>query len=436
LMQARHYSICADTRIGIHGIVRGRRPGPEADGNQLMQTMALVNYYEILEISQEASAECVRLAAKRQRRTWVKRLQAPGADRRREAEDRLALIEAAEGALLDPGGRRAFDARLARYVPPGPRTEQAAQGGDWFGLAAELLEHGDARSAAYAARKATEQRALRHEAWALRGRASFLSGQDQDAIAEFAEALRICPECDEYLFDLGSVYESAGRDKPALDCYEQAAQIAPENPLYQVAISGIYLDNNMPEKALPILEKVYANYPEIDEFTFYFVAALNETALRSWTPVGAARVITRLQQIAPSRCVLERAQRLNPADGNLREIIARNLQIIDSAERRSFRVPAITSARKISAGIAPARSLAGRAGACCALVIFYASMPSLCWAAFGAGQGLGIAVLALEIALLCHLSWRPGWKWNQVDARGITVIRATSAGRRVEDTGR
>ena len=398
--------------------------------------MALVNYYEILEISRDASAECVRLAVKRQRRTWVKRLQLPGAERRREAEDRMALIEAAGAALLDPEDRRAFDARLARYVPPGPKAEQAAQGGDWLSLASEFLSRGDARSAADAAAKATQQQPLRHEAWALRGRASFLSGQDQDAVAEFTEALRICPESDEYLFDLGSVYESTGRDKPALDCYEQAAHIAPENPLYQVAISGIYLDNNMPEKALPILEKVYANYPEIDEFTFYFAAVLNEAALRSWTPVGAARVITRLQQIAPSRCVLERAQSLNPADDNLRVIIAKNLQIVDSAERRRFRVPGITSARKISAGIAPASPLAGRAGACCALVIFYASLPSLCWAAFGANPGLGIAVLALEIGLLCHLSWRPGWKWNQIDARGITVIRATSAGQHIEDTGR
>jgi tetratricopeptide (TPR) repeat protein len=401
-----------------------------------MQAMALVNYYEILEISQEASAECVRLAVKRQRRTWVKRLQVPGAERRREAEDRLALIEAAEAALLDPDARRAFDTRLARYVPPGPETEQAAQDGDWFGLAAEFLEHGDARSAAYAARKATERQALRHEAWALRGRASFLSGQDQDAIAEFTEALRICPECDEYLFDLGSVYESAGRDKLALDCYGHAAQIAPENPLYQVAISGIYLDNNMPEKALPILEKVYANYPEVDEFTFYFAAVLNEAALRSWTPVGAARVITKLKQVVPSRCVLERAQRLNPADDKLRAIITRNLQIVDSAERCHFRMPGITSARKISAGIGPARAPAGRVGACCALVLFYASMSSLCWAAFSVNPGLGFIVLALQIGLLCHLSWRPGWKWNQIDARGITVIRAASAGQHIEDTGR
>ena len=441
-----------------------------------MQSMALANYYHILAISQDASAECVRLAVKRQRRTWIKRLQAPGADRRREAEERIALIEAAGAALLDPQARRALDARLARHLPSRPTTGQAAQGAagraaqgaagravqgaagqaahgaagqaaqgaagqavqgsDWLGLASEFLSCGDARSAADAARKAATQQAMSHEAWALRGRANFLSGRDQAAIAEFTEALRICPECDEYMFDLGSVYESTGRDKPALDCYEQAAQIAPENPLYQVAISGIYLDNNMPEKALPILEKVYANYPEIDEFTFYFAAALNETALRSWTLVGASRVITKHQQIAPSRCVLGRAQRLNPADDNLRAIITRNLQIVNSAERRRFRVPGITSARKISAGIAPASALAGRAGACCAMVIFYAAMPSLCWAAFGTSPGLGIAVLALEIGLLCHLSWRPEWKWNQIDARGITVIRATSAGQRIEDTGR
>lgn len=401
-----------------------------------MKTLALVNYYEILEISQDASAGCVRLAIRRQRRTWVKRLQVPGAERRREAEDRMALIEAAEATLLDPQARRAFDARLAGYVPPGPKTEQAAEGGDWLGLAREFLEHGDAPSAAYAARQATDSEALRHEAWAMRGRASFLAGQDRDAISEFGEALRICPDCDEYLFDLGSVYESSGQDKPALDCYEQAAQIAPENPLYQVAISGIYLDNNMPEKALPILEKVHASHPQVDEFTFYFAAVLNEAALRSWTPVGPARVITKLKQIAPSRSVLERAQSLNPADDNLRATIFRNLQIIDSAEHRRFRIPGFTSARKISVGLASGRPMAGRVGACCVLLVFYAAMVSLCGAAFAANRTLGIVVLVGEIALLCHLSWRPGWKWNQIDARGITVTRPASAGQHMEDPAR
>jgi Flp pilus assembly protein TadD len=411
--------------------------GQEAGGDQLMKTLALVNYYEILEVSQDASAESVRLAVKRQRRTWVKRQQIPAAERRREAENRMALIDAAETTLLDPEARRAFDVRLARYVPPAPRTEQAAEGGDWLRLARELLDHGDAPSAAYAARQATDRQALRHEAWAVRGRASFLSGQDQDAISEFAEALRLSPDSEEYLFDLGSVYESTGRDKPALDCYEQAAQIAPGNPLYQVAISGIYLDNNMPEKALPILEKVHASHPKIDEFTFYFAAVLNEAALRSWTPVGPARVITKLRQIEPSRLVLQRAENLNPADDNLRATISRNLRLVDAAERRRLRVPGFTSAAKISVGIASASSrAAGRAGACGVLLIFYASMVGLCWIAFAANPDLGIAALVLAIGLLFHLSWRPGWKWNQIDARGITVIQGTSAGQHMEHRGR
>jgi tetratricopeptide (TPR) repeat protein len=398
-----------------------------------MMTLAQVNYYEILEISPDASAECVRLAVKRQRRTWVKRLQVPGAERRREAEDRMALIEAAEATLLDLEARRAFDDQLARYVPSAPRTERAAEGSDWLSLATEFLEHGDAPSAAYAARQATGRQALRHEAWAVRGRASFLSGQDQDAIFEFSEALRISPDSDEYFFDLGSVYEQAGRDQPALDCYERAARIAPHNPLYRVAIAGIYLDNNMPEKALPMLEKVHADYPEIDEFIFYFAAVLNEVALRNWTRVGRARVITKLKQIAPSRSFLQRAENLNPADDKLRATITRNLQIVDSAGRRRFRIPGSTSARKISAGIASASSLAGRAGACCALLIFYASVVSLCWAAFVGNPVLGIAVLAGEIGLLRYLAWRPGWKWNQIDARGIAVTQATSAGQHMED---
>jgi tetratricopeptide (TPR) repeat protein len=192
---------------------------------------SLVNYYELLEISSQATPEQIKEAIKRQRRTWIKRQQAPSIERQREAEDRVRNIDAAETTLLDPASRATFDQRLAAYVPPAvPAQQPSEEGTSWLIRAQEFLARGDAKSAAYAARQATDHQASHHEAWAVRGQADFLTGRVDDAIFEFTEAIRIKPNDDEYHFDLGSVYESKGDDQQAMRLYKEASSLAPQKP--------------------------------------------------------------------------------------------------------------------------------------------------------------------------------------------------------------
>ncbi len=214
------------------------------------------------------------------------------------------MIDTAETTLLDPGSRAAYDQQLASYVPPVPTQQSSEEGTDWLARAKEFLARNDPRSAAYAARQATDRQASHHEAWAVRGNADFLIGRPDDAIFELNEAIRLKPNEDSYYFDLGSVYESRGDDGQAMRCYEEASRLAPQKPLYKVATAGILLNNNRPEQAIPILEQVHAEHPDVDEFTFYLGAALNEAALNLWTPVGVGHVITKAEQIAPSRDML------------------------------------------------------------------------------------------------------------------------------------
>ncbi len=56
-------------------------------------------------------------------------------------------------------------------------------------------------------------------------------------------------------------------------------------------------------------------------------------------------------------------------------------------------------------------------------------------AAFHANALLRIVALAVVGGGFYLLSWRPGWKWNQIDARGITVTRAKSLGTRTPGRG-
>jgi tetratricopeptide (TPR) repeat protein len=400
---------------------------------------SFVNYYELLEVSSQATAEQIKDAIKRQRRTWIKRQQAPSIERQREAEDRVRMIDGAEATLLDPDSRAAFDRQLAAYVPPAvPAQQPSEEGTSWLIRAREFLAKGDARSAAYAARQATDHQASHHEAWAVRGRADFLIGRDDDAIFEFSEAIRIKPNEDEYHFDLGSVYESKGNDQQAMRCYQEASGLAPQKPLYKVATCGILLNNDLPEQALPILEQVHADHPDVDDFTFYLAAALNEATLKGWTKVGNGRVITKAEQIGPSRDMLTRAARLTIASTELRNAIAANLKLVDWASSRHFRLPGFTAAKKTGRSSAQG-GLGGLVSGCgtvgCLMYAVLAMLVGAVGAAFSANPLLGLLAVVAIGSVFYLMAWRPGWKWNHIDARGITVTRAKSIGTHSQGPG-
>jgi tetratricopeptide (TPR) repeat protein len=396
-------------------------------------TTAFVNYYEILEISPQATTEQIKAAVKLQRRTWIKRQQAPSIERQREAEDRVRMIDAAETTLLDADARAEFDRRLASYVPPAtPALQPTAEGTTWLVRAKEFLSAGDVRSAAYAARQATDQQASHHEAWAVRATADFLIGQVNDAIFEFKEAIRIKPDEDSYYFDLGSVYESKSDNAEAIRYYQQAAQLAPDKPVYKVAIASVMLSNNRPEEALPILEQVHKDHPEVEEFAFYLAAALNEATLKGWTPVKGARVVTKAEQIGTSRDMLTRASKLAFESPELRTTIAANLSLVEWAAAKHFRVPGFTAALKTSKSSASTGGCSGMASGCagvgCLMYAGVAIVIAIIAGAFKVNPILGILALAAAGTAAYLLAWRPGWKWNQIDARGVTVTRAKSVG--------
>ena len=52
----------------------------------------MINYYELLEISKDASRDNIEAAIRKMRRTWNNRANNPNADIRAEAEQRIRAI--------------------------------------------------------------------------------------------------------------------------------------------------------------------------------------------------------------------------------------------------------------------------------------------------------------------------------------------------------
>ena len=104
----------------------------------------MINYYELLEISKDASRDNIEAAIRKMRRTWNNRANNPNADIRAEAEQRIRAIAEAERILLDDSARREYDARLASAPvtgsTSGPSGREADDSEDWISLAIEYVE--------------------------------------------------------------------------------------------------------------------------------------------------------------------------------------------------------------------------------------------------------------------------------------------------------
>ncbi len=73
------------------------------------------NFYEELELSQSMSLEDIQDNLESQRRRWASRTNSADADKRKEAETRVDLIdEALDGAFADASSRKSYDSKLAK----------------------------------------------------------------------------------------------------------------------------------------------------------------------------------------------------------------------------------------------------------------------------------------------------------------------------------
>ena len=389
---------------------------------------AFVNYYQVLEVSQHASEEEIKTAIKTQRRTWTKRQSHPSKDKQREAEDRIKAIDGAEKTLLNAAARAQFDQQLASYRPPVEASQPSAEGSQgWLERAREFMGSGDFPSASYAAKQATEQNGANHEAWAIRAHADAMANRDGDAVFEFNEAIRIKPDEPDYHFDLGSFYESRSQWDGALKSYQTAANLAADVPMYRVAIASVYLNNNLPQQALPIMEQVNKECPDVEDFNVYYAWALSDAAVNKWTRLNdGSYIITKPEQITETRRMLGIASALRFEEPDLRSMISHNLDVCADAEKVVFRIPGFNRAKSMGADMAGSSDSIGCGclllGLPMWIVLMFWAIPLIVmFSGKGAGILIGIPMLGLWGFLFYKLSFKPGWKRNDEDSKGLQV---------------
>jgi len=297
---------------------------------------ALINYYELLQVSQTAETAEIKAAISAKRRVWIKRQASADSARRAEAEETVRRLDEAERILLDAARRREYDQRLAQQSTAAPPAT-ADGSGDWLQRARAYLDIGSLTAAHRAACEATTQRGNDHAAWALRAHASFLMGNPADAEFEFAEAIRLRPEQAEYHQDLGEVYGMQEKWQPALREFNTALHLSPVNPVAQTSIAQVHLNLNQATKALELMETVVRDNPDNAVFKFYLAAALDGAARESLTLLRDDTIVaTSLAQVALLEESADRMAKLNLKDPEVRESIAELRRLADTAQEVSW----------------------------------------------------------------------------------------------------
>jgi predicted Zn-dependent protease len=268
---------------------------------------------------------------------------------------------------------------------------------DWKPAAQEYLDSGDAFQAHMAASEATGSDPGDAQAWYLRAQASVELDNDNDALFEITEALRLDPGDPRFHCVLGDIHCGARDWVRARQAYEQAQALDPSSPLYAIGIANTYADDL--ESAMPIYEDAARRYPDNTFFRERLAAALADSITAGWSEFAdGSRSITSLAQLEFSRELLQRIATLDLRAEEFAELRAHIAEIRRVVNR---------AAQVRWYGSDYVAVYLGALGACLVALLFAA----------GTGNG-GVEILAfLGIAgivtgyVLRHRM--PDWKWTR-----------------------
>ena len=365
----------------------------------------VIDLYETLNVSPNADSSEIREAIKRERRLWRKRTGSAELSKKHEADRKMSRLAEAEDVLLDSTKRAEYDRQLVAAPTPA-RTARPTNTGqiNWLEMALNYIEEGDYRSAAHAAKKVTRERSSSALAWAALSRANAGLGNYDDALFEACQAAKLKPDCAEYQYDLGSIYESMKSWSDALRSYQRGAELDPSNHLFPASMAGVFLQNDLPEKALPIVQALHEEHSDDGLVAWYYALTMRDMAMA----VPSVRkddtyLLTSAEEVEQMESFLRRGMHANHGDKDLETEFLETLRHVEKVRGFTFSTPAFFEG--ISWFWALLLFLSPLLLFCGGLVIVSQG---------SAGRGLGaIALGCLAGFGLVRACWVPGWVRNK-----------------------
>lgn len=260
----------------------------------------MVNYYELLGVSQDADNSSIEQAIKKTRRLWNNRANSPDASIRAEAEQHVREVAEAEKILLDRSQREVYNQQLAQN-----RNDGVGQGPtgvsdtDWETEYFQAYNREMNDYAAQVARRVLSENDRNGRAWFLYGEA-LRRGNDNlgEAIIALQRASMLLPDDAGVFRQLGFAYLDAGKESDALKAFYSATKCDPNDSEYYALRAMMFRNASMIDDALSEARTAYQMAPRDNNVRFQLFLSLYEDARRSMSynrSSGKHLIISKVQ---------------------------------------------------------------------------------------------------------------------------------------------
>lgn len=242
----------------------------------------MVNYYELLSISQDADRASIEQAIKKTRRLWNNRANSPDASIRAEAEQHVREIAEAEKILLNDSKREEYNRQLSQS-PRNDGADQQSSGNpsDWEEEYFQAYNRDLTDAAAQIAQRAIAANERNGRAWFLYGEALRRGGNNEGAIGPLQHASLLLPDDAKVYRQLGFAYMDVGKSNDSLKAFYNATNCDPNDSEYYSLRAMLFRNAEMIDEAISEARMAYKMAPNDNSVRFECFFALYEDALRS-----------------------------------------------------------------------------------------------------------------------------------------------------------
>lgn len=309
------------------------------------------NYYEILNLSPNASEAEIRGVIRTLRKKYRQVTGSPNKEQARNAEVMMDKLSEAEKNLLDPSARSKYDADL-RNRPPETTTEPSHnQNDDWVTIAQDYLSNGQPRNAAQAAKQGTQVEPNNVQAWVVRAYADLEINDYADADFSASEAQRRDPNNAQMFGIKGDVYDGEKRYQEAQAAFQRAADLEPTNPYWQGRVIWAIFAQGNGKKAVDDANTLLINFPQSDYARTTYAMMVLSDAESSLSNDGPNVYITNTAQIEYMDKQLAVVNSLNCKDESVLDYYKSLFELNENSKKRRYIGPGFIYWVKVLAAI-------------------------------------------------------------------------------------
>ena len=242
----------------------------------------MVNYYELLEISQDADKITIEQAIRKARRIWNNRANNPDITIRAEAEKHVKEVAEAEKILLDLSKRQAYEEQLRQSSQTVVEKKQSVNDNyDWEKEFFQAYDRGMSDYAAQIAQREIHLHERNGRAWFLYGEALRNSGDLSKGIDALKRASLLIDDDAGIYRQLGFAYAESEQYNEAYKAFKAASKINPNDQEYHCLVAGCLRTLGRIAEAVNEAKIAYSIDPNDEQGRFEYFGALYDDAMKA-----------------------------------------------------------------------------------------------------------------------------------------------------------